>query len=52
MKIQKFLNKLKLESELKNSFYKKNYGTYELSKDNLDIISEKNEYNKGGEIKK
>ena len=47
LKIKKFLNKLK--SDPKNRFYNKNYGTYELSNDNLDIISEKNEYNKGAD---
>ena len=45
LKIKKFLNKLKQDSDQKNLFYKRNYGINELSNDNLDIISEKNEFN-------
>ena len=43
LKIKKFLYKLKPDSNPQNRFYNKNYGTYELSNDNLDIISEKND---------
>ena len=45
IKIKKFLKRLKQNLGPKERFYNQNYVTYELSNDNLDIISEKNENN-------
>ena len=42
IKIKKFLKRLKQNLDTKERFYNKNYGTYELSNENLDIIYEKN----------
>ena len=48
LRVKKFLNHLKQDSDPRDAFYNKNYGTYEISNDNLDIISEKNEDNNNG----
>ena len=45
LKIKKLLNRNTKDSDQKDKFYEKNYGNYELSNDNLDIISERKEFN-------